>query len=149
MPGPDVPGVRLEIAAALENVPALGGAVREVCTAEGMSELDASMIELGIVEAVTNVIEHAYGGRPGGTVTLAFDVSDSEVHAVINDRGARPDPLQIAERPLPDPSGMDREALSEGGRGLAIMRGIFDDVSFASDGDQNTVSLTRHLRRPT
>jgi serine/threonine-protein kinase RsbW len=135
-----------DIPASLDEVPALSTRLRELCAHDGFSEIEASMIELAVVEAITNVIEHAYHGRPDGIVGVSASIDERGVRIEVADTGEAPDPARLVATDQPDPDPLDRESLAEGGRGLGIIRGVFDEVTFARHGNRNTLVMTK--RRP-
>lgn len=135
--------LRVTIASSYDEVAPVGEAVRALCGREGMSALDAGLCELAVVEAINNAIEHAYGGGPDGRIDVRVSVDAARVDAEIVDAGAPIDPAAAAA-PGSLPSGpVPREALAEGGRGLAIIRGIVDELTFERDGDRNRVRMIR------
>jgi anti-sigma regulatory factor (Ser/Thr protein kinase) len=69
-------------------------------------------------------------------------VGPESIEAVVSNTGPAVDPQRVAARPVADaPS--DRESLSEHGRGLAIIRGIFEDVSFERVGNSNRLRMSK------
>lgn len=132
----------LDIDSSLDEVPRVGAAVREHCLDTGLTDFEAAMVELAIVEGVNNAITHAYAGRPGGRVGIVLNVGPEFIDAEISDGGPPVDPQRMAARPVEDVP-LDRESLAEHGRGLDIIRGIFEDVSFARMNDRNRLKMSR------
>lgn len=134
---------RTIIDSSLDAVPAVGNAVRALCRDGGFAEADAAMVELGVVEAVNNAIEHACSGAAGGRIEIAVSVDGTRIDARIVDDGQPGDPAAFgsAQAPAFDPA--DRASLPEGGFGLSVIRSVFDEVSFARDGGRNVLTLRR------
>jgi serine/threonine-protein kinase RsbW len=138
--------LRVVIDSSFDAVPPVGEAVRALCRGEGMSELDAAMVELGIVEYLNNAIEHAFGGRPGGQIDVRMLVDAQRVEADISDGGSPPRgaPLDARTAPAFDPA--DRSSLPERGFGLSIIRRTFDEVGFGRQGQRNRLTLKKWRR---
>jgi len=81
----------------------------------------ADRYEIGVAEAVTNAVVHGGRGRAGALVGMRISASTSLRVEVSDDgEGFSPDAV-------PDPT---ERPLEEGGRGLFIMRTMFDQVSY-------------------
>jgi PAS domain S-box-containing protein len=95
--------------------------------ATGASEVETFEITLTVCEAAGNAIEHAYG--PGdATFDVEAACEDGELVASVRDMGTW------------------RERRSEHrGRGLAIIRGLMDDVEVATEGRGTVVRMRRRL----
>lgn len=131
------------IASSLDKVAAVGEAVRELCRCEGLTEEDAGLVELGIVETINNAIEHAYPEGAEGRIDLRMTVDEERVEVSVGDDAPAADPATFLP-PEPrafDPS--DRSSLPEGGFGLAVVHRVFDEVRFARDGRWNRLTLIR------
>lgn len=87
------------------------------------------MVELAVVEAVTNAVVHAYGGKPGGRVSVFLSADDRRVEVEVNDAGPAVDLERLIAGSGPSTE-TDRALLSENGRGFHIIRGVFEDVAF-------------------
>lgn len=129
--------IALRIDGRLEHVALAGGAVRGICAAAGGTEETCAMIELCVVEAVTNTVAHAYHGRPG-VVELVVSLDGEWLTAEVRDRGDAMDPALLDEAHLPD-------ALAESGRGLLIVREIADEVKYRSGEAWNALTIRKRL----
>jgi anti-sigma regulatory factor (Ser/Thr protein kinase)/ABC-type transporter Mla MlaB component len=107
---------------------ALGGWLAEV----GAGQADVVSIELAVLEAATNSIEHAYR-EPGGNV---------RVEGVIDDRGRAC--LTVIDHGFWRPPAVEP---GHRGRGLTMMRACMDSVEIDNSYDGTTVLLDRQLRR--
>jgi hypothetical protein len=90
-------------------------------------------LELSVVEAVTNSIEHAFSGPPGVVRLNAGLNRDGTVGVEITDDGRW-------KPPRADPGFR--------GRGLVMMREFSDTLRLVTSDDGTTVSLAKGLRRP-
>lgn len=128
--------LQLAIDSDLTAVGGLAGAVRGF-----LSELDVPepfSLELCVVEAVNNAIEHAYAGALGYEVAVEICVDVDEVTITVTDRGQ----AMCADALLP--SGAD-EGWRERGRGLVFIRELVD-ARYATDGDVNRFVMRRAAR---
>jgi len=141
-----VPRLHLTLEASLDTVPTLGEAVRDLCLSSGIDASEAALVELAIVEALQNTIEHGYAGAPG-QIELAADVEAERVHAEIRDTAPPVDLARVMQPPDDDGFPLDRDSLQERGRGLAIIRGVFDRVVFTRTEFGNHLALTRTRER--
>ena len=134
--------VTLRIDSRLDHVELLGRAVRALCATSGVPARECAQVELAMVEAVNNVIRHAYKLEAGHPVDVVFTVEpESFTIEVIDEGRSRP------ERPAPeldfDPT--DIASLPEGGMGLFIIHSVMDRVEYASRDGRNTFTMARRL----
>lgn len=136
----------LTIDSRLDHVVLVGLSVRALCAAVPLAEADTDAVELCVVEAVNNAIEHAYGGSPGHAVEIELRLDGVELCIAVRDRGRRMDwPAACA---LADGSADD---LAEGGRGLFIIRSLMDALSYRDADGWNALRMVKRLevaRRP-
>jgi anti-sigma regulatory factor (Ser/Thr protein kinase) len=138
--------IRLEIESDLSSVCLMAMAVNKICAFYGMNELEAYQVELCVSEAATNAILHAYEGRPGRPVSLLVSASHDALLLELDDSG-KPMDTEQANRvtgtsPIMEP---EEELLRDGGRGLQIIRGVMDNVSYVTNGRSNRLSMVKRL----
>ncbi len=137
--------ITLRLDSRLENVALAGVSVRAMAGEVGFAQEECELLELCVVEALTNVIQHAYQGAAGHPVTLHLAVTGEELEMRVHDEG-RPMPDGLLERPEPEePTSV--EQLTEDGRGLFLMRQIADRIGYHHGPEGNTLTLARRLRR--
>lgn len=139
--------IHVTIRSRLPDVELVGRATRALCAAApGLAEL-AGDVELCVVEAVTNAIEHACGGRSDAEVRVGLCFSPAGVEITVADTGpGMPAPRLVdARRNVLDFDPEDVEALPERGLGLAIMRAIMDEVRYERGGGHNVLRLRKLL----
>lgn len=127
----------LRIDSRLDDVWLVGLAVRAVCGVLPLDEEATGAVELCVVEAVNNAIEHAYGETAGHPVEVVASVAAGTLSLAVRDRGRT--------MPWPPVPGPEPDALSESGRGMFIMRALMDEVDYARDDGWNVLTLTKHL----
>ncbi len=137
-----MPRLHLPLEASFDAVPAAGEAIREFCLAAGVDAGDAALVELAIVEALQNTIEHGYAGAPG-QLELDADVDARSIRAEVRDTAPRVDLARVAAVPDIEMYPADRASLRERGRGLGIIREVFDQVVFSHTETGNLLTLTR------
>lgn len=137
--------IRLTIDSRLDDTALAGLAVRGIAQGFGLDETEAYLLELAVVEAVSNVIRHAYGNRPGHPVDITVTVARQEMAMEIRDRGVAldPDVLTRAGEPA-EPAGISD--LPEGGLGLSIIKQVMDKVSYASRDGINVLRMSKSLK---
>ncbi len=118
----------LALPATLPNATRMRSAVEQFVRRRGFSEERTFEITLGIAEAINNAAEHAYGGRPG-PIRLGVRQTDCWLEATISDAGCWSE----------TPSDPDR------GRGIEIIRRVFEDVGYAKGTSGTVVSLRARL----
>lgn len=97
-----------------------------------------SRVILAYVEAVSNVIRHAFPAGTTGTITIELRAARNRLHISLSHDGV---PFRPRATPLPDPG-----AKNEGGYGLYIMHRCFDRVGYrtSSSGPRGLV-LVKHF----
>ena len=129
--------ITLSIGSNANEVSLLAAAVRGALGHLRISPEDVAAVNLGMVEAVNNCIEHAYQHRPDGDVTVRCRLDDSTLELRVANTGRPLLKLPPAKLPAPD---------SENGRGWFIIHACFDHIEHSSDAGVNTVTLQRRLR---
>ena len=138
--------VRLIVPSRLEAVREVGEAVRALWADLRLDEVVAYQMELAVVEAVTNAIQHAYGGASGHEVKICAALRGDCLAVEISDTGIAMDPRRLEQPPAVldfDPQRRDR--LPERGFGLTIIREVMDGVEYLSAGGRNTLRLYKRL----
>lgn len=98
---------------------------------------DRMALELALVELTSNVIEH--GARPDGvSCELRLEIGDERFQALLSDDG-------VAATVDPDAAVLPDD-FAEGGRGLALVQMVVDDLRYERVADRNrwTVLRSRH-----
>ena len=120
------------------------GAVSSIAAAIGFNEEDCRAITLALDEAVTNVIRHAYGGKPGRGIEIQFNrlngdkEGKSALEILLLDQGAKPKPGAL--------KGLPPGELRSGGLGLHFMRQSMDMVVHSRVGSTNRLRMVKFVR---
>ena len=104
-----------------------------VCEEAGFSAREVSNTKLAVDEACTNIIKHAYSGRPGGgDITVVAEIESGRIKVHLKDRGKHFDFSSVKD---PD---LDQyvETGKKGGLGVFLINRLMDSVEYrANDGD--------------
>lgn len=137
--------IGLEIESRPECIELLSRALCSVCQL-ALPAAEIAKINLAMVEAVNNAVEHAYHGEPGHPVRVELELAPDRLGLRVRDRGQPMTPGRleaVAEFVEPDPE--DPETWSLRGRGLFIIRNCMDTVEYEVRDGVNTLSMTRLL----
>jgi serine/threonine-protein kinase RsbW len=139
-----VKDIKLTINSRLENIGLVGLAVQTLCREAGFDEVETYRIQLSVVEAVANVIKHAYHCRPGHEATVTISIDPDRITFRIMDTGQAMNLLYW--KPLEfDPT--DRANLPEGGMGLHIIQKVMDGVDYRTEGGINILTMYKNRRK--
>jgi anti-sigma regulatory factor (Ser/Thr protein kinase) len=101
--------------------------IENLCDASGATEVQRADVALAVSEALTNVVMHAYVGRPSGPMRIRTEHSGGHLVIEVEDLG-------IGLRPRLDSPG--------GGLGLALIGSLATDLVLRS-GPGGTGTLVR------
>jgi serine/threonine-protein kinase RsbW len=138
--------LRMMIDSELANVDLVAVSVHKICSLAGFTDSRADQVELCVVEALTNVIRHAYHGQHGRTVSIDVSTAPDEVTIEISDNGVAMQPEHeerlIRGVSVPEEEHSDQASLPEGGRGLHIIHELMNHVAYCRDGEFNRLTLS-------
>ena len=130
-------------AARFDQLDAIREIAAQAAREAGMDDSGIFGVELSMVEACTNVIEHAYEGLDGGEMECTCDFDDEKLTIIIHDHGKSFDPSSIA---LPDLDS-DLESRPLGGLGVFLMKKSMDEVRFESLGEGgNLLTMVKYRK---
>jgi len=111
--------------------------------AAGLSSEVIEQLKLAVDEACTNVIKHAYKGRPDQPIDIAVLIEPDRFIVRIRDQGEAFDPVHYR---APDLPALIRRRQG-GGLGVRLIRQLMDEVTYQSRGRYNEVQLIKYLAR--
>lgn len=127
---------KFELNASSEVLSPFRKELRQILNEAGWEKKPAEEILLAVDEALTNVIRHAYQGKPG-KITVFVITTDNKVEIVLEDRGQKFDPTQVPPPELP--------RHKPGGLGVHFIRTIMDEMIYDDyDSAANRLRLIRH-----
>ncbi|WP_150308541.1 ATP-binding protein [Planctomonas psychrotolerans] len=104
--------------------------------ADFVPDLDRMAFATAVIEAASNVVQHAVPSRESVQLGVDISVRPHRLHARILEIGAAPASVELAGE-----HGDDEEA--ESGRGLALIRALVSTVTFERRGADNVWVLWR------
>lgn len=135
--------LQITIDSRLDQVAAMAAEVRRACARWGTSPQATDEIELAVVEAVNNAIEHAYGSESGGSIEVVLEADRAGLRVEVRDEGIAI-PLGVLEQAGPTRFDCaDTNSLPEGGMGLHVIKQLMDEVHYQSYDGRNVLRLLR------
>ena len=124
----------------MKNVFLIGKAINKICSEIPLSELDSYHLELCVIEACNNAIEHAYDYKAGNDVEVFVQLYLDRIEFRISDYG-----ISMKREPASsiDFDPQDYENLPEGNMGFPIIKSIMDRVEYTSNDNKNTLTLVK------
>jgi len=117
----------------------LRAAVGEVGCLAGLGSQEVDHLRLAVDEACTNIIRHAYEGKPGLPIIATLSLHPDRLEVRLRDFGPKVLPESIRPKE-PDPS-------RPGGLGLHLIHSCMDEVVFeAAEGEGMVLRLVKFLR---
>jgi serine/threonine-protein kinase RsbW len=105
----------------------------------GFNAKDIYSIQLATDEAASNVIEHAYGGKPDGMFDVSCEFRIDHLIITLLDHGKTFDPSRV-EEPNLKADLLDRKI---GGLGIYLMHKLMDEVHYESTPAGNFLTLVK------
>lgn len=140
--------LKMELRSNPETLCAVRGAVAQLTERLGFSEPECRAVVLGIDEALTNIIRHAYAGHSDRPIEVLFrriqaslcGKNGEALEIVLEDRGKKADPAKLCGRALED--------VKPGGLGLHFIRESMDALEFRRRVGRNQLRLVKFLPKP-
>lgn len=139
--------IKLVIDSNLEDVSLIGIVINKLCSSIPLSDTDSYQIELCVVEAVNNSIEHAYRNEKGHEVEVVFTLYPDRLIVDVCDTG-KPMDQECMEQKDPSPLEIDPNDLdniAEQGRGLPIIKEIMDSMTYKTESGKNYLTLIKNI----
>ena len=125
----------------IKQIPRLEGFVNAIASRHGLSEADASGINLALEEAVTNVVLYAYPQGKNGRIDLDSQYVDGRLEFILSDSGIEFDPTKAPDVNV-EASLEDRKI---GGLGIHLVKTIMDSVSYERKGGKNVLTMIKNI----
>lgn len=133
----------LTVNSQFERLAEIADFIADAACACGLNENQMYDAQMAVDEACTNVIEHAYRGKPDGTIEITCERHGKEFIVTIQDFGARFDPDKVQPPKTGDPLSKRRI----GGLGLFFMRKLMDRVKFDfKPGRGNRLTMVKRIK---
>jgi anti-sigma regulatory factor (Ser/Thr protein kinase) len=138
---------RLTLPADIDYLPALQGFVEQVAVKGGFTRQDVLAIQLGVEEAVTNVIKHAFLPDEQADYDVTLQLTPLALEIVVTEKGLPFDPGAVPEYEASADKLVDGSP--EGGLGILLMRRMMDEVGFRNLGREGKeLRMVKHLPQP-
>jgi serine/threonine-protein kinase RsbW len=128
---------QLEFSSHTGNLALMRNYVRRFLEKFPFSERQRTLMVLGVDEACTNIIRHAYHLRDDQLISLSLEGKGDCVCLRLRDYGEKTDPRAMKGRP-PD-------LIKPGGLGLHLIRNAFDQVDYVLRPRGTELVLTKNL----
>lgn len=138
--------IRLIIDNNLENVFLIGLSIQGLCSYAPFNEVDAYQVQLAVVEAINNVIKHAYGEQSHHTVELSVSLHWNRMVFVVLDRGKKFSDFPKQELKF---DSQDLQSLPEEGMGIFIIQNVMDEIQYQSDQGINLLKMVKYFKNPS
>lgn len=117
--------------------------VREVARKFGFEGTPLSEIEVGVEEAVTNVMKHTYDAEENHTFDIVCEQIPAGIKIVIKEKGIPFDPAAVPDFKL----GTSLENASTAGMGVYLMKAVLDECTFRNLGPEGKEThLVKYLK---
>ncbi|MBP9040363.1 MAG: ATP-binding protein [Anaerolineaceae bacterium] len=103
----------------------------------GLNHQETFELETAVDEAVSNIIEHAYGGEGIGEIKCHCLIEDDGIKIVLEDYGQPFDPSCV---PTPDIKAQLKNRKNHG-LGFFLMCQLMDDIKFEFYHDHNRLTM--------
>lgn len=128
---------KLEFTSHTANLALMRTFVRRFLDRHPFSEKQRTLMVLGIDEACTNVIRHAYDLRDDQPIAVSVEALSTCVRVRLRDYGSKTAPHTMR--------GRDHAEVKPGGLGLHLIRNAFDKVDYILKPRGTELVLTKKL----
>jgi serine/threonine-protein kinase RsbW len=129
----------------MKKVSLVGQLIQHICKLSRFTEDDSARVELAVVEAVNNVIEHAYKMESNHTVEVICKLLEDKISVDICDVGHSLNSKSLTTPAEDKEIPVITENLPDGGWGLKLIKSIMDEVAYSSNNGVNCMTLTKKL----
>ncbi|MCB1734790.1 MAG: ATP-binding protein [Gammaproteobacteria bacterium] len=137
----------IHIDSRLEETAAAATEIARRCQALGVGDDTLMMIELSVVEALNNAVEHAYKGEPGHDVWVECHLEGDQLVIEVSNQGEplAAETLATHTGDFKDPDPDDPSTWEDSGRGLQIILNTMDAVSVCDHDGANCLRMVKRL----
>jgi anti-sigma regulatory factor (Ser/Thr protein kinase) len=128
---------KVEFSSHTENLALMRKFVRGFLDAYPFSEKERTLMVLGVDEACTNIIRHAYHLRDDQPIALSCEAKRDCVCMRLRDYGKQSSPEKM--------QGRSHDLIKPGGLGLHLIRIAFDKVDYIMKSRGTELVLTKKL----
>lgn len=133
---------QITIKSDLSKVKVLSGHFRSFCESNRIDEHTSGLLELVIVEAVNNIIIHAYKSDSGLDIKAEYELLSSEMIIKLTDFGFEFSKKKTENKPV----NLDVKDLAEGNWGLDLIDTIADEVIRDRKNNSNILIIKKKIQ---
>lgn len=120
----------------------LNRVIRQKLESENIEEHVCNAVEICVIEALNNVVKHAYQGDNTKWIDVSLNLNSKVLEIRITDEGKS---RTSFETPTLDFDPEDINNLPEGGMGLYIIHQLMDEIDYQIINDKNIFILKKYL----
>lgn len=124
-----------------ENVSHAGSAIYAICKDRKIQSDICDDIQLGVVEALNNIVEHAFQNQEEREISLSLSFSEKEIIIELEFKGTMFIPKEIS---LIDFDKDDLQNLPEGGFGLFLINELMDRIDYEAHEEKNIIRMVKN-----
>jgi serine/threonine-protein kinase RsbW len=132
--------ISLLIDSKFKNISVASLTIRGVARHLALSDIDTYYLELCVMEAINNAIQHAYAGEEGHIVDVNIAYTPGEIIVKVSDTG-KTMTMYVPKRPDFDPENI--KTVPDHGLGLYIMHTVMDEITYETSGTINTLTMRK------
>lgn len=104
-------------------------------------------MEIGVVEAMTNIVKHGYESCAAGVIEISYSFSDGLITIELRDQGKpiSTEALLGSGDAAFDFDPEDIANLPESGMGMPLIRSTFDRIDYVHADGANVLRLIKHI----
>jgi serine/threonine-protein kinase RsbW len=129
----------------MTKVSLVGQLVQKICKLSRFTEDDSARVELAVVEAINNVIEHAYKMERNHKVEVICTLLEDKITVAVCDVGHSLNSNALTTPAEEKEISLITENLPDGGWGLKLIKSIMDEVTYSSNNGVNCMTLVKKL----
>ena len=133
--------IKHSIKSNLAEVRVIANKLHQFCTDQNLNETISGQLEIILVEAVNNVIEHAYQEKTECPIDIIFESKPTQVIITIIDQGIAPPASTYNQESTTLPEVGD---LPEGGWGISLIHSLADQVAYHRENNKNILSIRKN-----
>jgi len=134
---------KFSITSEYHNISMVSRKIKLFLTEEGINRDIIDPIQISLMEALNNSIEHSYLEKPGNNIDVIVSTSVTKVEISILETGI---PRTNFDKPKLQFDPNDLSTAPEGGMGLFIIDNLMDSISYTSNHGVNTTSFCKVLK---
>ncbi|NCS89346.1 MAG: ATP-binding protein [Ignavibacteria bacterium] len=134
---------KFSITSEYHNISMVSRKIKLFLIEDGVSREIIDPIQISLMEALNNSIEHSYLEKPGNNIDIIVSTSAKKIEVNILETGI---PRTNFDKPKLQFDPNDLSTAPEGGMGLFIIDNLMDSISYTSNHGVNTTSFCKVLK---